>query len=115
VLPLSAWRKMDWWWPAIEPTPAVPNTKGGYGVTPQEKANAGLWLLKKAVLDYLETRPNRCAPGHEIKEALALNLDCNSKGGYRESLWYGLYNLLEREGRVEKRAGNEGLIVFVRR
>jgi hypothetical protein len=68
-------------------------------MTPQEKANAGLWLLKQAVLDYLATRPNGTAPSMEVREALRLH-DEDHKGENKGRLLWGLANLLNADGSV---------------
>jgi hypothetical protein len=43
-------------------------------MTAQEKAKAGLWLLKQAVLDYLATKPQG-AQAFEVSEGLGLASD----------------------------------------
>ena len=50
-------------------------------MTAQEKAEAGLWLLKQAVLDYLERRPDG-APAAEIREALGID-DAGAEGQHK--------------------------------
>jgi hypothetical protein len=66
-------------------------------MTPQEKFECGLRLVKEAVLDYLATHQDGVR-GDDIREAFGLK-----KGGHNIDLFWGLYNLLEQEGEVEKR------------
>ena len=70
-------------------------------MTPQEKAKAGLWLLKQAVLDYLATQPDCAARPDDVRAALQL-LDEDPKGGHKGYLLWGLSNLLKAEGKVRK-------------
>ena len=70
-------------------------------MTPQEKAKTGLWLLKQAVLDFLETQPNGAARPNEIRDALDLH-DEDFKGENKGRLLWGLGNLLKKEGKVQK-------------
>ena len=68
-------------------------------MTPQEKAKAGLWLLKQAVLDYLATQPNNAARPDEVRDALDLH-DEDAKGENKGRLLWGLGHLLKKEGKV---------------
>jgi hypothetical protein len=66
-------------------------------LTPQEKFDRGLRMVKEAVLDYLSTHPDGLR-GDDIREAFGLK-----KGGQKIDLFWGLYHLMEEEGEVEKR------------
>lgn len=68
-------------------------------MTAQEKAKAGLWLLKQAVLDYLEARPEG-APAAEIREALAID-DADAEGQRKGYLLWGLQHFLEQDGLID--------------
>jgi hypothetical protein len=69
-------------------------------MTPEEKAKAGLWLLKQAVLEYLATQPNNAARPDEIRTALGLH-DEDFKGENKGRLLWGLGHLLRKEGKVQ--------------
>jgi hypothetical protein len=69
-------------------------------MSPQEKAKAGVWLLKQAVLEFLASRPNRAGRPDDIREALHL-CDEDSKGQHKGYLLWGLENLLKKEGVIE--------------
>lgn len=68
-------------------------------MTAQEKAKAGLWLLKQAVLDYLESRPDG-APAAEIREALGID-DTDAEGQRKGYLLWGLQHFLVQDGRID--------------
>jgi hypothetical protein len=68
-------------------------------MTPQDKAQAGLRLLKEAALDYLRTRPDG-APASEIREALGID-DANCEGERRGYLLWGLQHFLVQDGQIE--------------
>lgn len=73
---------------------------------PEEKAKCGLWLLKEAMLDYLKVHP----PGvsaTEVRRALHLDQDSDHQGQNWYRISYGLYDLLEQEGKLEIRRGKE--------
>jgi hypothetical protein len=68
-------------------------------MTAQEKASAGLSLLKQAVLDYLGTRPEG-APSSEIRSALSIE-DTDAEGQHKGYLLWGIEHFLMAEGKVE--------------
>ena len=70
-------------------------------MTPQEKAKAGLWLLKQAVLDFLATQPNGAARPVTICDALNLH-DEDADGEHKDRLLWGLGHLLKKDGTVRK-------------
>jgi hypothetical protein len=70
-------------------------------MTPEEKAKCGLWLLKEATLDYLAARPEGVS-SRTAREALGLD-SADPKGQHAGYLFWGLYHLLEHEGKVTSR------------
>jgi hypothetical protein len=68
-------------------------------MTPREKAEEGVKLLKQAVQEYLETRRDG-ATSSEICEELGL-LDSNAKGQRKGHLLWGVKNLLIQEDKLE--------------
>lgn len=68
-------------------------------MTAHEKAKAGLWLIKEAVLHYLAEHPEG-VPSSEARRELGLE---NPTGERRDSLFWGLSLQLKEEGRVESR------------
>jgi hypothetical protein len=71
-------------------------------MTAREKAQDGLRQLKEATVEYLATRPQG-ARTKEVREALGLNLDSDLEGQHKGFLFWGLFNLLRQEGKVERR------------
>jgi hypothetical protein len=69
-------------------------------MTANEKAKAGVWLLKQAVLELVRQRPG--ITPNEGREALDLNSP-NPSGDYKDTLLWGIGNLLEVEGLMETR------------
>jgi hypothetical protein len=65
----------------------------------QEKAKAGVWLLKQAVVDYLRTRPEG-ASASEIREQLGID-DADAEGEHKGYLLWGLQHLLAKDGVVK--------------
>jgi hypothetical protein len=68
-------------------------------MTPREKAQSGLALLKEALLEYLANRPEG-ASASEIREGLGLE-DSDSKGQRKGYVLWGLFNLLRHDGKVQ--------------
>jgi hypothetical protein len=77
----------------------------------REKAEAGLRLLKDATLEYLATRPEG-VPVAEAREALGLETT-DLKGGHRGMLFWGLHDLLIKEGKAEIREQNGHNLLFL--
>jgi hypothetical protein len=82
-------------------------------MTPQEKAKAGLWLLKQAVLDYLGTRLEG-APAAEIRKALEID-DADADGQHKGYLLWGLQHFLAQEGRIETDKNSTPQRIMLRR
>lgn len=68
-------------------------------MTAQEKAKAGVWLLKQAVLDYLQSRPEG-APSADIREGLGID-DADAEGERKGYVLWGLQHLLTQDGKIE--------------
>jgi hypothetical protein len=68
-------------------------------MTPQEKAQAGLCLLKQAVLDYLGGLPNGATPA-EIRRDLDID-DAGPEGQYKGMLLWGVQHRLAEERLIE--------------
>ncbi len=68
-------------------------------MTAREKAKAGLWLIKEAVLHYLAEHPEGVASAEARRE---LGLE-NPTGERKDYLFWGLALQLKEEGRVESR------------
>jgi hypothetical protein len=81
-------------------------------MTPEEMAKAGVWLLKKAVADFLSTQPSRAARPDTIRDALCLH-DETDPGNHRGRLLWGLQFLLQRDGlvRTEKIDGLNHMVL----
>lgn len=67
-------------------------------MTAKEKAKAGVWLLKQAVLELVKQRPG--ITPNEIREELDLRSP-NLQGDYGDTLLWGIGNLLEVERLAE--------------
>jgi predicted transcriptional regulator len=64
----------------------------------REKAKAGLWLLKQAVLEYVTEHPG--ITPKEVREALDLNSP-NPSGDFKHHLLWGIDNILKVEELIE--------------
>ena len=82
-------------------------------MTPQDMAERGLRMLKQAVIAFLEQHADGAARPREIREALSL-LDENSKGQRKGYLLWGLKNMLEQEGEIEKGKDADGRNILIR-
>ena len=69
-------------------------------LTPTEKARAGLWLLRQAVLEVLRGRDGGMQP-HEIREALGLRHDESKAPGVA----MGVMKLMLDTGELDKDDG----------
>lgn len=68
-------------------------------MTAQEKAQAGLWLLKEALVQYLADHPQGVTPSDA---RAALGLENPGVEVVKETrLFWGLHDQLEAEGRIE--------------
>jgi hypothetical protein len=84
-------------------------------MTSQEKAKAGLWLLKQAVLEYLAKQPNGAARPDDIRDALDLH-DEDAKGENKGRLLWGLGHLLKKDGKIRAdRIDGDSQIVLVKK
>lgn len=63
-------------------------------MTAQEKAKAGVWLLKEAVVEFIREHPEGITPA-EVRDKLELNSP--DKGGHKDNLLWGIHNLLNLE------------------
>jgi hypothetical protein len=63
----------------------------------EEKAKAGIWLLKEAVLEFVKDHPG--ATSREVKDALSL-ASPNEKDEREDQLLWGIDNMLMVEGRM---------------
>jgi hypothetical protein len=70
--------------------------------TSHDKAQHGLRLLKEATLEYLAGRPHGVRVD-ALREALGLDQDSDRRGEHKFYLFRGLFNLLEKDGDVDKR------------
>jgi hypothetical protein len=82
-------------------------------MTPKEKAESGLLLLKEATLEYLATRPQGVS-SREAREALGLD-SADIEGQRKGYLFWGLHLLLENEGKVVKRLIDGHRLLFLAR
>ena len=81
-------------------------------MTPQEQAQAALRQLMDAVLAYLADHPEGVTT-REARDALGLQSpDLNDGRG--DNLFWGLHNLLEREGTAVVRKNGSGRNIIVR-
>lgn len=74
-------------------------------MTPREKAQQGVRLLKEAVVDFLEARAEG-ATAAQMGKALGM-MDSDAKGQQKDHVLWGIRNLLRTEGTLEteKKAG----------
>lgn len=78
-------------------------------MTANDKARAGLWLIKEAVVQYLTEHPEG-VPSADARRALGLE---NPTGERRDYLFWGLVLQLKEEGRVVSRMVGEEKRLFV--
>jgi hypothetical protein len=69
-------------------------------MTAREKAKAGVWLLKQAVLELVKQRPG--ITPNEVRDELDL-YSPNPNGDHKDTLLWGIENLLAVEGLMETR------------
>lgn len=67
----------------------------------KEKAKAGIWLLKQAVLEFIGEHPDGVKPS-EIRDELGLTCP-DVSGDFKDHLAWGIHNMLFVEGLIEKR------------
>ena len=65
-----------------------------------EKAAEGIRLLKEAILEYLEMHPG--TKSTEVRDELGLHAP-NKKGQWGDGILWGIENLLEVDGLIERR------------
>jgi hypothetical protein len=63
-----------------------------------EKAKAGLWLLKQAVFEFVKEHPG--VTSTEVQDALDL-CSPNPNGDRKDALLWGIENILRVEGLIE--------------
>ena len=78
---------------------------------PKEKAKAGLWLLKEAVLELVGNHPDGITP-NEVREELGL-FSPNKNGDHKDALLWGIQNVLEVEGLAETRKVDDRNRIFL--
>jgi hypothetical protein len=78
---------------------------------PKEKAKAGLWLLKQAVIDHLRSKPAGERP-KMICEELGLHSK-NAQDERKDYLMWGLQHMLEADGQARTEKDQNGHSVLV--
>jgi hypothetical protein len=69
-------------------------------MTAKEKAAEGIRLLKEAIVEYHQMHPGRKST--EVRDELGLHAP-NKKGDWGDGILWGIENLLEVEGLLERR------------
>ena len=80
-------------------------------MTPREKAQSGLKLLKEATRDYIAAHPEGIR-SRKVREDLGLNSE-DIHGEHKHYLFWGLWHLLQSDGGVRKERIGRHNVMFL--